>query len=46
MKEEGKLIISLTDEDLIEMLKKKEQGEEPSDYLLEKLENFLMSIGK
>lgn len=46
LKEEGKLIISLTDEDLIIMLKMKEKGEEPSDYLLEKLENFLMSIGK
>lgn len=46
LKESGKLIIELTDEDLKAMLHKKMDGEEPSDYLLFKLENFLMFIGK
>lgn len=46
LKESGKLIIELTDEDLKTMLHKKMEGEEPSDYLLLKLENLLMSVGK
>lgn len=46
LKESGKLIIELTDEDLKAMLHKKMDGEEPSDYLLFKLENLLMSVGK
>lgn len=46
LKESGKLIIELTDEDLKIMLHKKMDGEEPSDYLLFKLENLLMSVGK
>lgn len=46
LKESGKLMIDVTDEDLIAMLRKKESGEEPADYLLEKLERMLMSIGK
>lgn len=46
LKENGKLILELTDKDLIAMLKKKATGEEPSDYLLEKLETLLMSISK
>jgi len=46
LKESGKLILDITDEDLVVMLKKKDDGEEPSDYLLEKLEHMLMSISK
>ena len=46
LKEHGKLIIELIDEDLVNMLRKKASGEEPSDYLLTKTESFLMSIGK
>lgn len=45
LKDSGKLILSLKDEDLIRMIRKKQAGEEPSDYLLEKLENYLMGIG-
>lgn len=44
IKSEKKLLISLTDEDLLIMVAKKEQGEDPSDYLLEKVENMLMSL--
>ncbi len=44
IKDEKKLIISLTDEDLLIMVALKDSGKEPSDYLLEKVENLLMSI--
>lgn len=44
LKEHGKLIISVTDDDLISMLKLK--SDEAADYLLEKLEEFLMGISK
>lgn len=46
LKENGKLIIDLTDDDLINMINKKAEGGEPSEYLLFKLEQTLMSIGK
>lgn len=46
LKESGKLILDITDEDMIKMLEKKEHGEEPADYLMGKLESLLMSISK
>lgn len=46
LKEDGKLIIDLTDDDLISMLYKKQDGEEPSDFLLWKIECLLMSVSK
>ena len=46
LRENGKLIISLSDEDLIKMIWMKENGEEPSDYLLEKVEYMLMAVSK
>lgn len=46
LKESGKLIISLEDNDLIKMIYMKENGEEPSDYLLNKVEQILMSVSK
>ncbi len=46
LKENGKLIVSLTDEDLIKMLYMKENGEEPSDYLLSEIEELLMAVSK
>lgn len=46
LKEHKKLIIDLTDQDLIQMIQIKQDGEEPSDYLLSKVEDYLMSIGK
>lgn len=45
LKEYNKLIIDLTDEDLVEMINMKYSGEEPSDYLLAKVEELLMSVG-
>lgn len=46
LKENGKLIISLNDEDLIKMVSMKENGEKPSDYLLDIIEDILMSVSK
>lgn len=44
LKESGKLIIDLTDDDLIKMILAKMDGNEPSDYLLDKVEKLLMSV--
>lgn len=44
IKDEKKLIISLTDKDILIMIALKEEGKEPSDYLLEKVEKMLMSL--
>lgn len=46
LRESGKLIVSLDDDDLISMLVMKKTGEEPSDYLLDKIELLLMSVSK
>ncbi len=46
LKESGKLIVGLDDNDLIKMVYMKENGEEPSDYLLDKVEQILMSVSK
>lgn len=44
LKEHGKLILDISDEDLIKMLKY--PSDNPADYLLTKLEEFLMGISK
>ena len=44
LKEHGKLIIDVTEEDLVKMLEAK--SDEAADYLLSKLEEFLMGISK
>ena len=44
LKEHGKLVLGIKDEDLIEMLRLK--SDKAADYLLEKLEGFLMGISK
>lgn len=44
--ENGKLIIDLNDNDIITMLRMKADRQEPSDYMLNKLEDYLMSISK
>ena len=46
LKEHVKLILSVTDKDLIQMLKKKIAGEDPADYLIDRLEETLLPIGK
>ena len=42
--ESGKLIVDLTDEDLIAMLEMKKCGEDPSEYLMRKVELMFMSF--
>lgn len=44
LKEHGKLILSITDDDLIKMLELR--SDKAADYLLDKLEEFLMEISK
>jgi hypothetical protein len=44
LKEHGKLILDITDEDLIEMLKLK--SDKAADHILDKLEDFLLGISK
>jgi len=44
MRENGKLIIPLTDDDLCEMLKLKNKGDDPSDYIFNIVDDFLMEL--
>lgn len=46
LKEHGKLILNVTDNDLIEMLEFKKSGGTAATLLMEKFENFVMSISK
>lgn len=46
LRENGKLIILLNTDDLIHMSEMKIKQEEPSDYLLEKLDNILLELEK
>ena len=46
LRENGKLILLLTSEDLIEMIKIKMDNEDPSDYLLNKLDTLLLELEK
>lgn len=43
---DGKLVIDISDEDIITMLRMKADEEDASDYMLDKLEQWLMSISK
>jgi hypothetical protein len=44
MREQGKLMLILNDENICEMLVKKERGEDPTDYLFEIADNFLLTL--
>ena len=44
LKEHGKLILDITQDDLINMLESPDN--DPADYILAKLEDFLMGISK
>lgn len=46
LRENGKLILNLSDSDLIEMMSIKEKGEDPSDYLMNVLEDVLLKLEK
>ena len=45
-RETGKLLLVLSEEDLLEMIKYKDNGTPPSDYLYELLDNYLLKIEK
>lgn len=44
MREHGKLILPLDDEAVCKMLRMKEQGEDPTDFLFELTDDFLLSL--
>lgn len=46
LREDGKFIIPLTDENLIEMIKAKESGSNPEDNLYEIVDNILLTLSK
>ncbi len=46
LKEKGKLIIDMSTETLASLIRMKQNGDEPSDLLLDSLEDYLMSISK
>lgn len=46
LREEGKLIISLSNADLCEMIERKKRGEDPAEYLCEKLDALLIDLEK
>ncbi|MFI3254691.1 MAG: hypothetical protein R3Y63_10195 [Eubacteriales bacterium] len=46
LRENGKVIISLTNDDLVKMLEMKEQSSEPSDFLSKKLDELLVNLEK
>lgn len=46
LRENGKLILSISNNDLIEMLNKKIKGEFPTDYLEDILDDLLIELEK
>ncbi len=46
LRDEGKLILALTNGELIEMLQMQDNGENPSDYLSDKLDQLLINLEK
>jgi len=46
LRESGKLILLLDKEDLEKMLLKRDGGDSPSDYLSDKIDEFLMSLSR
>jgi len=46
LREHGKLIMILDQSDLIEMIRNKDNGDIPSDYLSDKLDEHLMSVSR
>ncbi len=46
MREHGKLIISLTTKEIAELLVGKDQGSDPNTFLFDRVDDFLMSLGR
>ncbi|MDF3082087.1 restriction endonuclease [Burkholderia sola] len=46
MREHGKLIISMTVDELDKLLIEKDNGEDPNTYLFQRVDDFLLSLGR
>ena len=46
LRDEGKLILALSNEDMVEMLRMKRDGDDPADYLSKKLDDLLIHLDK
>ena len=46
LRESGKLILILNQEDIEEMVRRKDRGDSPSDYLSDKLDEHLISLSR
>lgn len=46
LRDEGKLVLSVTNDELVHMLQMKEDGEDPADYLSDKLDELLIDLEK
>ena len=46
MRESGRLILVLDDKDVVEMIHSKENGSDPSDFLHQKVDDFLMRLSR
>ncbi|WP_299772422.1 hypothetical protein [uncultured Pseudoteredinibacter sp.] len=46
MREHGKLILALDDEAVCKMLHMKEEGEDPTDFLFNLTDDFLLSLSR
>lgn len=46
LRDEGKLILSLSNQDLVQMLKMKRRNDDPAEYLSEKLDALLIDLEK
>lgn len=46
LRENGKLILLLTNDDLIKMINRKKDGEDPSEFLLDRLDEILLNLEK
>ncbi|WP_164707455.1 hypothetical protein [Metapseudomonas otitidis] len=44
MRESGKLIVILEDDDLVQMLQMKDSGSDPADYLFNLIDDFLLTL--
>lgn len=46
MREHGKLIIPLSVPEIIDLLKTKDEGSDPNTYLFERVDQFLLGLGR
>ena len=44
MRQHGKLILILDDNAVCDMLRRKERGDDPTDFLFERADDFLLSL--